>query len=275
MDNNQLKYIVEAALLAAGRPLSIDELQRLFGESDPPARQDLRAAVMELQADYAERGISVKEVASGFRMQVDPSMSQWLEKLWEERPPRYSRALMETLAIIAYRQPVTRGDVEDIRGVSVTTNIIRTLLERNWIREVGHRDVPGRPAMFGTTKEFLDYFDLKKLDELPTLEEIKDLDKMSVQLYFPDEVGESADVAPGSPAPLVHAPVDDEEAAESDTEEFDTNAEPANESATVSSIEDARAAAADSAAESDMHDDADLDAPGESTTATVVPLKTS
>jgi segregation and condensation protein B len=275
MDNNQLKYIVEAALLAAGRPLSIDELQRLFGESDPPARQDLRAAVMELQADYAERGISVKEVASGFRMQVDPSMSQWLEKLWEERPPRYSRALMETLAIIAYRQPVTRGDVEDIRGVSVTTNIIRTLLERNWIREVGHRDVPGRPAMFGTTKEFLDYFDLKKLDELPTLEEIKDLDKMSVQLYFPDEVGESADVASGSPAPLVHAPVDDEEAAESGAEEFDTNAEPANESATVSSIEDARAAAADSAAESDMHDDADLDAPGESTTATVVPLKTS
>jgi len=276
MDNNQLKYIVEAALLAAGRPLSIDELQRLFGEPDPPARQDLRAAVMELQADYAERGISVKEVASGFRMQVDSSMSQWLEKLWEERPPRYSRALMETLAIIAYRQPVTRGDVEDIRGVSVTTNIIRTLLERNWIREVGHRDVPGRPAMFGTTKEFLDYFDLKKLDELPTLEEIKDLDKMSVQLYLPDEVGESADVAPGSPAPLIQASVDEETDDESDGEdEFDTNAEPATESATVSSIEDARAAAADSAEESDMHDDADLDAPGESTTATVVPLKTS
>jgi len=276
MDNNQLKYIVEAALLAAGRPLSIDELQRLFGEPDPPARQDLRAAVMELQADYAERGISVKEVASGFRMQVDSSMSQWLEKLWEERPPRYSRALMETLAIIAYRQPVTRGDVEDIRGVSVTTNIIRTLLERNWIREVGHRDVPGRPAMFGTTKEFLDYFDLKKLDELPTLEEIKDLDKMSVQLYLPDEVGESADVAPGSPAPLIQASVDEETDDESDGEdEFDTNAEPATESATVSSIEDARAAAADSAEESDMHDDADLNAPGESTTATVVPLKTS
>jgi segregation and condensation protein B len=277
MDNNQLKYIVEAALLAAGRPLSIDELQRLFGESGPPARQDLRAAVMELQADYAERGISVKEVASGFRMQVDSSMSQWLEKLWEERPPRYSRALMETLAIIAYRQPVTRGDVEDIRGVSVTTNIIRTLLERNWIREVGHRDVPGKPAMFGTTKEFLDYFDLKKLDELPTLEEIKDLDKMSVQLYLPDEVGESADVAPGSPVPLIQACVDDEKTDDESggEDEFETSAEPATESATVSSIEDARAAAADSAAESDVHEDADLDAPGESTTATVVPLKTS
>jgi len=279
MDNNQLKYIVEAALLAAGRPLSIDALQRLFDESDAPTRQDLRAVVMELQADYAGRGISVKEVASGFRMQVDSSMSPWLEKLWEERPPRYSRALMETLAIIAYRQPVTRGDVEDIRGVGVTTNIIRTLLERNWIREVGHRDVPGKPAMFGTTKEFLDYFDLKKLDELPTLEEIKDLDKMSVQLYLPDEVGESADVAPGSPPPLVQALADDEEVAESDPDDSATDAQPAAESATVSSIEDARAAAADSAAESaaesDMHDDAGPDAPAESTTATVVPLKTS
>ena len=183
MDTKQIKHIVEAALLAAGRPLSIDQLRALFGEeNDGPTRQEVRAAVLELQKDYANRGIVVHEVASGYRVQINAAMNPWLSKLWEERPPRYSRALLETLAIIAYRQPITRGDIEEVRGVVVSTNIMRSLLEREWIRVVGHRDVPGRPAIFATTKTFLDYFDLSSLDELPTLSEIKDLDKLSEEL---------------------------------------------------------------------------------------------
>lgn len=242
MESKQIKHIIEAALLAAGRPLHIDELQRLFGESDAPTRQDLRAAVRELEADYAGRGIAVTEVASGYRIQVIPAMAQWLEKLWEERPPRYSRALMETLAIIVYRQPVTRGDIEEIRGVSVTSNIIRTLLERNWIRPVGHRDVPGKPELFGTTREFLDYFGLKKLDELPALGELKDLDKMSVQLGFPEtaeDFGEAGD----------------------------------DEASNVSSLDEARAAVAEVAGnDADQTDDSDSDG-AETGAANVVPLK--
>lgn len=186
MDTTQLKYIVEAALLAAGRPLDLNALGALFGDDDPPGRDQLRAALTALAEDYAERGIVLQEVASGFRIQVRSSMSGWLSRLWEERVPRYSRALLETLAIIAYRQPVTRGDVEDIRGVGVTTNIMRTLLERNWIRVVGFRDVPGKPAMYGTTKEFLDYFGLRRLDDLPPLADIRDLDSLTAQLDLGD-----------------------------------------------------------------------------------------
>jgi len=200
MDIEQLRNIVEAALLAAGRPLNLGELQALFGEEHPPAKDDLRAAIQRLQADYEHRGIAVQEVASGFRIQVRPSMSGWLGKLWEERAPRYSRALMETLAIIVYRQPVTRGDVEEIRGVGVTTNIMRSLLERNWIRVVGFRDVPGKPAMYGTTKEFLDYFGLRRLDDLPPLGDIKDLGSLMAQL---DLGGDSAVASPGLPPPLI------------------------------------------------------------------------
>jgi len=196
MDNTELKHIVEAALLAAGRPLSLDELRSLFGaDSEAPPRQELRAAIMALQSDYAGRGIAVKEVASGFRVQIEPSMSRWLMKLWEERPPRYSRALMETLAIIAYRQPVTRGEIEEIRGVSVSSNIVRTLLERGWIRVVGHRDVPGKPEMFGTTRGFLDYFGLKKLDDLPPLAELKELASLNPQLELPDVATAAAELA--------------------------------------------------------------------------------
>jgi segregation and condensation protein B len=182
MESQQLKNILEAALLAAGEPRNIDQLRTLFGEDNPPDKQEIRGALNELQEEYATRGIELREVASGYRVQVRESMSNWLARLWEERPPRYSRALMETLAIIAYRQPVTRGDVEEIRGVVVTSNIIRTLLERNWIKVVGHRDVPGKPAMFGTTREFLDYFGLQKLDDLPPLAELARLEPVSVQL---------------------------------------------------------------------------------------------
>lgn len=212
MENGQIKNVLEAALLAAGRPLSMEQLRALFGEEGAPERDDIRAAIAALQADYEGRGIAVNEVASGFRIEVRASMAPWLARLWEERPPRYSRALMETLAIVAYRQPVTRGDVEQIRGVAVTTNIMRTLLERGWIKVVGYRDVPGKPAMYGTTRDFLDYFSLSNLDQLPALGEIRDLDKLSAQLELP--AGElSADDAPGNAGPLVR-PLDPELPAE-------------------------------------------------------------
>lgn len=191
MDQTEIKYFLEAALLAAGRPMNIDYLQGLFDGRMAPEKSELRAAIAALNEDYAERGIVVSEVASGFRMQVKKAMADRLQKLWEDRPPRYSRALFETLALIAYRQPITRGEIEEIRGVAVSTNITRQLLEREWVRVVGHRDVPGRPAMFGTTKLFLDYFSLKKLDDLPPLADLSDWESLRVQLNLP-EVEEQA-----------------------------------------------------------------------------------
>ncbi len=212
MTEEQLKNIVEAALLAAGRPLTLDHLLRLFGEENPPERQALRKVLTTLMEEYADRGIELKEVASGFRIQVREELAPWLHRLDEERPPRYSRALLETLALIAYRQPITRGEIEDVRGVSVSSNIIRTLLEREWIRVVGHRDVPGRPAMYGTTRQFLDYFNLKGLDELPTLAELRDLDSIDadLELEIPlaegekdaaGEEGREGEEGSGSPVP--------------------------------------------------------------------------
>jgi len=175
MDDTEIKHIVEAALLAAGRPLTLERLTELFtAKGDAPDRATLKRALDALAEDYADRGVELKEVASGYRLQIKRKMSDWLQPLWEERAPRYTRALLETLALVAYRQPITRAEIEEVRGVVVSTNIVRTLLERSWIRVVGHRDVPGKPAMFGTTKEFLDYFGLKKLEDLPTLAELKD-----------------------------------------------------------------------------------------------------
>jgi segregation and condensation protein B len=175
MDETQIKHVVEAALLAAGRPLTLDRLVEIFAaKGDGPDRAALKQALEALAKDYEGRGIELKEVATGYRVQIRNNMTDWLQPLWEERAPRYTRALLETLALVAYRQPITRAEIEEVRGVVVSTNIVRTLLERNWIRVVGHRDVPGKPAMFGTTKDFLDYFGLKKLEELPTLAELKD-----------------------------------------------------------------------------------------------------
>ena len=185
MDQSKIKHVLEAALLGAGRPLSLDQLSSLFAKRSAPERKTLRDALNDLASDYEGRGIELKEVGSGYRIQIRSSMSEWLTPLWEERAPRYSRALLETLALIAYRQPITRGEIEDVRGVAVSTNIVRTLLERGWVRVVGHRDVPGKPAMFGTTKEFLDYFGLKRLDDLPPLSDIKDLDDLNVELELP------------------------------------------------------------------------------------------
>jgi len=186
MEAAEIKHFIEAALLAAGRPLSIDQLKGLFDGRMAPEKSEIRQAIATLNEEYEERGIVVSEVASGFRMQVKSVMGDRLQKLWEDRPPRYSRALFETLALIAYRQPITRGDIEDIRGVSVSSNITRQLLERDWVRVVGHRDVPGRPAMFGTTKGFLDYFGLKKLDDLPPLADLSDWESLRVQLNLPE-----------------------------------------------------------------------------------------
>lgn len=198
MDEREIKIFIEAALLAAGRPLNVDQLQNLFDGRSVPEKAEIRNAVNALNEEYEDRGLEIAEVASGYRMQVKASMADRLQKLWEERPPRYSRALFETLALVAYRQPITRGEIEEIRGVSVSSNIMRSLLERDWVRVVGHRDVPGRPAMFGTTKAFLDYFSLKRLEDLPELADLSDWESLRVQLDLPDvnedDVAEDADV---------------------------------------------------------------------------------
>lgn len=211
MDDNELKYFLESALLAAGRPLNLDQLQALFDGRTQIEKTEIRQAIATLNDEYAERGIVVSEVASGFRMQVKASMADRLQKLWEERPPRYSRALFETLALIAYRQPITRGEIEEIRGVSVSSNIVRQLLEREWVRVVGHRDVPGRPAMFGTTKGFLDYFSLKKLDDLPPLADLSDWESLRVQLDLPEvEAEDENDVLALYPEGVSEPAVDEE-----------------------------------------------------------------
>ena len=170
----ELKRIIEGAILASESPLTIDNLESLF-IVESPTRSEIRDAIADIEADCESRGFELKKVATGYRFQVKEKYSEWVSRLWEERAPRYTRALLETLALIAYKQPITRGDIEEIRGVAVSTNIIRTLLEREWVRVVGHRDVPGRPAMYATTKHFLDYFNVASLEELPTLQEIKDI----------------------------------------------------------------------------------------------------
>ena len=187
MSQPPLKNILEAALMAAGAPLSLERMQSLFGEENPPSFSDLRAALNELKQDLLGRGIELAEVASGYRLQVRTSVAPWVARLWDERPQRYSRALLETLALIAYRQPITRGDIEDVRGVVVSSGIMKTLLEREWVRVVGYRDVPGRPAMYATTKEFLDYFGLKSLEDLPSLMEIRELDDANRRLELGDD----------------------------------------------------------------------------------------
>jgi len=211
MDATEIKHFIEAALLAAGRPLNIDQLKGLFDGRMAPEKSEIRKAIATLNEEYEDRGILIAEVASGFRMQVKAAMADRLQKLWEERPPRYSRALFETLALMAYRQPITRGEIEEIRGVSVSSNITRQLLERDWVRVVGHRDVPGRPAMFGTTKNFLDYFGLKKLDDLPPLADLSDWESLRVQLNLPEvddqvesEAGEAALAAAASDLPVLY-----------------------------------------------------------------------
>src|SRR5579862_5829601 len=193
MSDVYVRNVIEAALLAAGTPLPLGELARLFSEPTRPGTQELRAALEALAAEYAGRGIELKETASGFRIQVRRELASEISRLWPERAPRYSRALLETLALIAYRQPITRAEIEAVRGVAVNPNIIRTVIERNWVRVVGHRDVPGHPELLGTTREFLDYFGLRSLDELPPLAELKAMGDINLQLALSgDEVAGEA-----------------------------------------------------------------------------------
>jgi segregation and condensation protein B len=195
MNDQYVRNVIEAALLAAGRPLASDELVTLFDERDGSNTDEVRAAIEALRSDYETRGLELVEVASGYRIQIRASVAQPVSRLWQERPTKYSRALLETLALVAYRQPITRGEIEQIRGVTVNPNIIKTLLERSWVRVVGHRDVPGKPELLGTTRDFLDYFSLQKLDDLPTLAQLKELEDLRVQLSLP-----GADpVAPADP----------------------------------------------------------------------------
>ena len=189
-----VKLIVEGALMAAGGPLTADQILNLYPEERRPTRDDIKAAVAELTADYGGRGIEVVEVAGGWRIQVRRLVAPWVARLWDEKPARYSRALLETLALIAYRQPITRGEIEDIRGVAVSTQIVKTLSEREWIRVVGHRDVPGRPALFATTRRFLDYFGLKSLNDLPPLAELRD------PAFFGEQLDAELDAAVASAA---------------------------------------------------------------------------
>ena len=184
IQGTQLQQILEAALLAAGQPLSTTQLASLFTDEERPPNGEISRALEQLGNECTGRGIELKKVASGYRFQVRQEFNEWVSRLWKERPPRYSRALLETIALIAYRQPITRGEIESVRGVSVSTNIIRTLQEREWIRVVGHRDVPGKPALFGTTSIFLDSFGLQNLDELPTLAEIRDMENLEPELQF-------------------------------------------------------------------------------------------
>ena len=206
MNDQYVKNVVEAALLAAGRPLTMDELVSVFDERDGSNADEVRGALAALTLDYETRGLELLEVASGYRIQIRAAVAQPVSRLWQERPAKYSRALLETLALVAYRQPITRGEIEQIRGVAVNPNIIKTLLERSWIRVVGHRDVPGKPELLGTTREFLDYFSLKKLDDLPTLAQLKELEDLRVQLSLPG--AESRRPPPRMP----RRPDDDEEA---------------------------------------------------------------
>ncbi len=182
MNADLIKRIIEGALLAAGKPLDIAKIENLFEEEQCPPRDQIRAALEEIEADCRGRGFELMQTASGYRFQVRQDLAEWVNRLWTEKPKRYSRAMLETLALIAYRQPLTRGDIEQVRGVAVSSDIIRTLQERDWVRVVGYRDVPGKPALYATTKNFLDYFNLKNLEQLPALSEIKDFAELDPEL---------------------------------------------------------------------------------------------
>lgn len=219
MDQTLITRIVEAALLAANQPLTLAQLHALFPEDQPAPADSVEKALETLREQSAERGVELVEVASGFRYQVQADVHSWVARLWTERQTKYTRATLETLALIAYRQPITRGEIEQIRGVTVNSNIIKALEEREWIRVVGHRDMPGRPELLGTTKGFLDYFGLKRLDELPPLSELKDFGELEPQLKFDGDALPVGDVAVDA------ADVDDEVAAETDSHDLDARNE--------------------------------------------------
>lgn len=192
MTEQELKRIIESVLFAADEPVSLKQLQGVFAEEDAPDSGAIKSAIAALQEDYADHSLELREVGSGYRFQVKQDYANWVSKLWEEKPARYSRATLETLALIAYRQPITRGEIEEIRGVSVSSQIIKTLQEREWVKVVGHRDVPGKPALYATTHEFLDYFNLQSLQDLPPLAELRDIDSINAELDWGEEGADTA-----------------------------------------------------------------------------------
>jgi segregation and condensation protein B len=234
MNHQYVKNVIEASLLAAGRPLTMEELTSVFDERDGSIADEVKGAIAALTEEYETRGLELLEVASGFRIQIRAAVAQPVARLWQERPAKYSRALLETLALIAYRQPITRGEIEQIRGVAVNPNIIKTLHERNWIRVVGHRDVPGKPELLGSTREFLDYFSLKKLDDLPTLAQLKELEDLRVQLTLP---GAEAQVL-AEPEMPVDAAADVEPQADEDEEPNSESSGPRTQGLVASGAQD-------------------------------------
>ncbi len=220
MDQTLVTRIVEAALLASSQPLTVVQLQALFPLDEPAPDDSVPTALQQLQDACSERGVELVEVASGWRFQVKADVHQWVSRLWTERQTKYTRATLETLALIAYRQPVTRGEIEQVRGVAVSSNIIKALEEREWIRVVGHRDVPGKPELLATTKTFLDYFGLKRLDELPPLSELRDIGELEPQLPFEPSI--PAGIASDAESEMVSGTnsLDDTDAAADDQSEI-------------------------------------------------------
>jgi len=271
MEIKKLKNILEAVLLATDRCLTVVQLEALFElDEERPTRDEIRKALHEMAEDYESRGYELKEVASGYRLQVRQDYATWVGRLWEEKPARYTRALLETMALIAYRQPITRGEIEEVRGVSVSSNIIKTLLERDWIKVLGHKDVPGKPSLYGTTKEFLDYFNLKSLDQLPTLAEIRDLDSIHPELELDEMARQEADENNPADADEQDAGNDDATSAsatEEDTEavsedDAESEVEDASESTVIDSAETG-AAEVDTAEEEALLEEDELsDQPG-------------
>lgn len=266
METDAIKRILEGALLAAGRPLSLNDLEGLFtGDVDAPPRDAIRAALAELSEDWQARSLALQEVASGYRAQVREEFEPWLARLWDEKPPRYSRALLETLAIIAYRQPITRSEIEDIRGVSVSTQIMRTLTEREWVRVVGQRDAPGRPAMYGTTRQFLDHFNLKNLDQLPELSELSEANSQHPELEFESEPAGNTAAADAENA----ADEDDTGAASTgdDSEAAAQQRSDTEDGTTGGDVALARTGDAEASAEAELDEDADGRPPSEEATS--------
>src|SRR5690349_9656669 len=255
MSDAYLKNVVEAALMAAGRPVPLSELAQIFDEHSRPAPKELRAILETLTADYEGRGVTIRETANGYRFQVRSEFALEVSRLWPDRPKKYSRALLETLALIAYRQPITRAEIEHVRGVAVNPEIVKTLMERNWVRVVGHRDVPGHPELLGTTAEFLDYFSLKSIEDLPPLAELKSLSDLNLQLPLPVNGEAQADAAAAGETDAA-APVDSGEVAV-------VNEEPPADALPASRNDGGLDAAADD------DDEEELSAPGSSASGLV------
>lgn len=229
MESKKLQNILEAIIISADKPLSVEKLLGFFQTDDLVNRNDVKKSLFDLQQRFTSHGFELIETASGYRFQTKDEYKEWVTQHWEEKPAKYSRALLETLALIVYRQPITRAEIEDIRGVAVSSHIIKTLQERNWIRIVGHKEVPGRPSLLGTTRQFLDYFNLKSLDEMPSLNEIQDIDKLypELDLKIKEELGNLKDLTSEEDKDTVYEESENEnsDSKEANTEDHEEKSE--------------------------------------------------